>query len=72
MAKDEKKVKVKIRPLRGIGGYGSSGDVVDMPIKEAERYQAEGYCDILSKEEQKPEVIQSELELPKTDKVKEE
>jgi hypothetical protein len=52
----EKKVRVKIRPLRGIGGYGEAGDIVEMPKSEAERYQDEGYVDILSeKDASKPQ-----------------
>ena len=43
----EEMVKVKIRPNRGIGGFGSQGDEVDMPLEMAKQYEAEGYLDIL-------------------------
>lgn len=56
----EKKVKIKIRPLRGIGGYGEAGDIVEMTKSDADRYVGEGYVDIL-RETPKPEVIQSKV-----------
>jgi hypothetical protein len=46
----ERKVKVRINPLRGIGGYGNGGDEVWMPKAEADQYVAEGYVTILKVE----------------------
>lgn len=43
-------VKVKILPLRGIGGYGTAGDEVWMPEAEAEYYKRDGYVEILKEE----------------------
>lgn len=45
-------VRVRIRPLRGIGGYGNAGDEVMMPADEARAYQADGYVDILGEQPQ--------------------
>ena len=41
-------VRVKILPLRGIGGYGNAGDEVMMPDYEADYYVREGYVKIVS------------------------
>lgn len=43
-------VKVRILPLRGIGGYGHAGDEVWMSADEAEYYKREGYVEILKVE----------------------
>lgn len=40
-------VKVKIRPLHGIGGYGEAGDVVTMRRELAEMYEREGYVEFV-------------------------
>ena len=40
-------VKIRIRPMRGIGGVGTAGEEAFMSRAEAEKYQAEGYIDIL-------------------------
>lgn len=45
------RVKVRIRPLRGIGGYGNAGDVVWMPADEADQYASQGYVDFVEEEE---------------------
>jgi hypothetical protein len=46
MAKKDK-LKVQILPLRGIGGYGEAGAVVEMPVAEAEYYVKEGYVRVV-------------------------
>jgi hypothetical protein len=58
MAKSEKKVRVQILPLHGIGGYGNAGDIVEMPPAEAEKYVNEGYVRVLE-ELPTPEPVQS-------------
>lgn len=40
-------VKVKIRPLHGIGGYGEAGDVVTMRRELAEMYERDGYVEFV-------------------------
>lgn len=44
-------VKVRILPLRGIGGYGHAGDEVWMSRDEAAYYESDGYVEILKVEE---------------------
>lgn len=44
------KVKVKIKPLKGIGGVGNAGDVVLMTPAEAEMYFRDGYVEYVSDE----------------------
>lgn len=41
----DKKVKVRIKPLHGIGGVGDAGDVVWMTKEDAEQYFFEGYVE---------------------------
>ena len=48
----ERQVKVRIRPLRGIGGYGNQNEEVWMPENEAAYYASEGYVDILTDKEE--------------------
>lgn len=48
---EEKQVKIKIKPLCGIGGYGNAGDVVMMPLSLAKQYEQEGLLIILKKGE---------------------
>jgi len=59
-AKVEKKVKVEILPLHGIGGYGEAGAVVEMPESEARQYIKDGYVRIATKKEA-PEPVKSEV-----------
>ena len=40
-------VKVRIKPFRGIGGYGVAGDVVEMERKLAEQYVLDGYVEMV-------------------------
>jgi len=51
MAKQDKKIKIKIRilPLRGIGGVGSAGDTAWMTKEEADYWVKEGYVEIMTK-----------------------
>jgi len=46
----EKKIKVRIKPLHGIGGYGSAGDEVWMPEAEARYWMREGYVEMVKDE----------------------
>ena len=39
------KVKVRIKPLHGIGGVGEAGDMVMMTPAEAEMYFRDGYVE---------------------------
>ncbi len=41
------KVMIRVRPMRGIGGVGGAGTETAMGRELAEKYQAEGYVDIL-------------------------
>lgn len=52
-----KMVKVRILPLRGIGGIGGPGAEGVLPKEAAERYVAEGYCVIV--EDEPPTVVGS-------------
>lgn len=45
---EDKKVKVRILPLKGIGGYGNAGAEVWMSAAEAEMYIREGYVELIS------------------------
>jgi len=47
---DEKKVKVRILPLKGIGGVGNEGDEVWMNESDAQYYVREGFVEILEAE----------------------
>ena len=44
---DEAKIKVRILPLKGIGGVGNSGDVVWMSAADAEMYVRDGYVELV-------------------------
>ena len=44
----EKKIKVRILPLHGIGGIGDEGDVVWLPESEAQYWVKEGYVEIVT------------------------
>lgn len=59
-AKKEKRVKIRILPLRGIGGIGSAGDTAWLPIDEAEQWVKDGYVEIISTDE--PEPIESSVD----------
>lgn len=52
-----KMVKVRILPLRGIGGIGGPGDEGMLPEDQALQYVADGYCEIISNEE--PQTVQT-------------
>lgn len=54
----EKKVKVKIKPLHGIGGIGEAGDVVWMSKTDAEIYIRDGYVEYV--EDDSAPVVASE------------
>ena len=41
------KIKVRILPLRGIGGVGNAGDVAWISAADAEMYVREGYVEIV-------------------------
>lgn len=41
----DEKVKVRIKPLMGIGGVGNAGDVVWMSRADAEMYVRDGYVE---------------------------
>ncbi|RPJ38662.1 MAG: hypothetical protein EHM35_04010 [Planctomycetaceae bacterium] len=43
----EKKVRIRILPLKGIGGVGDAGDTAWMTKEEADRWVKEGYVEIL-------------------------
>lgn len=49
---DNAKVKVRILPLKGIGGVGNAGDVVWMSAADAEMYVRDGY--VVKVEEKTP------------------
>ncbi len=40
-------VRIRIRPMRGVGGIGQAGTVADIDREYAEQLEAEGYVDIL-------------------------
>jgi len=42
---EETKVRVRIKPLKGIGGIGNAGDEVMMTPEEAEMYFRDGYVE---------------------------
>lgn len=44
---DDKKVKVRILPLKGIGGVGNAGDVVTMSPADAEMYVRDGFVEVV-------------------------
>lgn len=43
----EEKIKVRIKPFKGIGGVGDAGDEVWMTRAEVDYYLAEGFIEIL-------------------------
>ncbi len=43
----EKKVRVRVLPLKGIGGIGNAGDTAWLPKAEADYWVKEGYVEIL-------------------------
>jgi len=47
---DERKVKVRILPLKGIGGVGNAGDEVWMSESDAQYYVREGFVEIIEAE----------------------
>lgn len=47
---DEKKVKVRILPLKGIGGVGNEGDEVWMNESDAQYYVREGFVELIETE----------------------
>lgn len=47
---EDKKIKVRIKPLHNIGGIGMSGDVVWMDEKEAASWIEDGYVEIVGDE----------------------
>lgn len=49
---DDKKIKVRILPLKGIGGVGNAGDVVTMSAADAEMYVRDGYVEVVVEESQ--------------------
>lgn len=44
----DEKVKVRIRPLHGIGGVGEAGDVVWMTQADAEMYVKDGFVEYVT------------------------
>ncbi len=44
---DDEKIRVRILPLKGIGGVGNAGDVVMMSASDAEMYVREGFVEIV-------------------------
>jgi len=46
----DEKVRVRIRPLKGIGGVGNAGDVVMMSPEDAEMYFRDGYVEYVDEE----------------------
>ena len=51
---EEKKVKVRILPLKGIGGYGNGGDEVWMSTADAEMYIRDGYVEYVDAQKAAP------------------
>lgn len=41
-------VRVRVKPLRGVGGVGGPGTEALMPREQAEQYAREGYVEILT------------------------
>lgn len=62
----EKKLKIRILPLRGIGGIGKAGDTALLPEDEAEYWVKEGYAEIIAHDE--AEVVPSSVASPDGDK----
>lgn len=70
MAKKDDRVRVRIKPLHGIGGVGEAGDVVFMSKEDADSYIQQGYVEVVE-DEAAPAVIQSEV-VPVEEKAAEE
>jgi hypothetical protein len=49
---NEAKIKVRILPLKGIGGVGNAGDVVMMSAADAEMYVRDGFVEVVVEESQ--------------------
>lgn len=47
MAKQNKEKRVRVLPLKGVGGIGNAGDTAWLPKAEAEHWVEEGYVEIL-------------------------
>ena len=47
----EPKVRVRIKPLKGIGGIGNAGDEVMMTPEEAEMYFRDGYVEYVEEQQ---------------------
>lgn len=45
---DDTKIKVRILPLKGIGGVGNAGDVVWMSAADAEMYVRDGFVELVA------------------------
>ncbi len=43
----EKRVRIRVLPLKGIGGIGNAGDTAWLPKAEADYWVKEGYVEIL-------------------------
>jgi hypothetical protein len=54
---DDIKIKVRILPLKGIGGVGDAGDVVTMSAADAEMYVRDGFVEVV--EESTPSVLRT-------------
>lgn len=52
----DKMVRIKIKPLRGIGGIGGPGTVANIPKKDAKHWVEEGYAEYFK---EKPQVVNS-------------
>lgn len=59
---DEKKLQVRILPLKGIGGIGNSGDVVWLPESEAHYWVKEGYAELVVEDQPVPVPAQPRLD----------
>ena len=44
---NEEKIKVRILPLKGIGGVGNAGDAVWMSAADAEMYVRDGFVEVV-------------------------
>lgn len=59
---DEKKLKVRILPFKGIGGIGDSGDVVWLIASEAHYWVKEGYVELVVEDQPVPVSFQPRLD----------
>jgi hypothetical protein len=62
MAKKDDRVKVRIKPLHGIGGVGEAGDEVLMSKDEAEQYFMDGYVEYVEAKSEPSVVISTAAE----------